>query len=324
MDLPERKALEDWADSESENRKFFEESLETWSLIDQINEPAFEPDVDAAMARFNTKLDDFERKSLNQGGGSEASKGRIRYLQPRHLIRIAAVLLPLIVVSIWMLKRTSPQDAFAYCTDTRTDDPIILADGSAVVLAPNSCINYREVNQERRLELTGGGYFDIERDEASPFIIEANGSEVRVLGTAFYLEARPEDTIVQLTVTEGLVAFSSTSSGLSKQIAAGEGATLNLKSQEMAQKVDTIPAEVWKDDQLNFYEKSLAQVAPILERFYDISIQLDGFEVGKLPVTGQFERNPLNRALTDLQFILNSEGLKVEAIDQSTYRFFIE
>ncbi|WP_262245183.1 FecR family protein [Parapedobacter soli] len=79
---------------------------------------------------------------------------------------------------------------------------IKLADGSDIVLEPGSSIRYASSfasNEFREIHLTGKAFFDVKRDTARPFLVYANGTVTKVLGTSFWIYA-PKDIKEQATV----------------------------------------------------------------------------------------------------------------------------
>lgn len=63
-----------------------------------------------------------------------------------------------------------------------------LADGTTVTLAGGSTIEAR-IGDNRRVTLRGEAFFDVEHDAARPFVVDAGGVTVQVLGTAFNVRA---------------------------------------------------------------------------------------------------------------------------------------
>jgi ferric-dicitrate binding protein FerR (iron transport regulator) len=72
---------------------------------------------------------------------------------------------------------------------------LILPDGSHVWLNNVSSLRYPTSfsGPNRRVELTGEGYFEIARVPGKPFIVSVNGEEVEVLGTSFNIMAYADE-----------------------------------------------------------------------------------------------------------------------------------
>ncbi|MDN5211081.1 FecR family protein [Fulvivirgaceae bacterium BMA12] len=123
----------------------------------------------------------------------------------------------------------------------------VLPDKSRVWLNKNSRISYLPDfgDSIRKIQLKGEAFFEIQRDEARPFIISANGSETRVLGTTFNLRAYEKEDPV-LTVVSGKVAFANEDTGNDVLLLTkGEKATLHKKENMLSKK---------KNDQQHFLD----------------------------------------------------------------------
>lgn len=80
-----------------------------------------------------------------------------------------------------------------------------MPDHSQVWLAANANLTYAtDFNENRTLTLTGEAYFEVERDEKHPFIVNTDFGKVEVLGTAFNVNASDKSTTV--SVEHGKVA----------------------------------------------------------------------------------------------------------------------
>jgi transmembrane sensor len=64
---------------------------------------------------------------------------------------------------------------------------VSLPDGSQVILNTNSELSYSSSfgKNDRRVKLVGEGFFNVQRDEQKPFVIDVNQTKVEVLGTSF-------------------------------------------------------------------------------------------------------------------------------------------
>ncbi len=80
----------------------------------------------------------------------------------------------------------------------------VLEDGSTVELRGDSEISVNFTPGERRLALVRGeAFFTVAKNTARPFIVRANGVDVRAVGTAFNVRLDPQ--AVEVLVTEGKV-----------------------------------------------------------------------------------------------------------------------
>ncbi|MFR7879372.1 MAG: FecR family protein [Butyricimonas paravirosa] len=83
----------------------------------------------------------------------------------------------------------------------------VLADGTTVYLNAESELRFPKQfrGKNRKVYLTGEGYFDVQRNEKQPFIVEAQQVEVRVLGTSFGVRAYTKEENVLTTLIQGRV-----------------------------------------------------------------------------------------------------------------------
>jgi transmembrane sensor len=85
---------------------------------------------------------------------------------------------------------------------------IRLADGSTVTLAKDSRLTYPKQfgKKERVVQLTGEAFFEVTRNPDQPFLIYANETVTKVLGTSFRIRAFEDDPKVIVSVSTGKVS----------------------------------------------------------------------------------------------------------------------
>lgn len=89
-----------------------------------------------------------------------------------------------------------------------TNRLVLLADGSSVLLQPNSRISYpKQFNQQARREvyLTGEAFFEVAKNPEKPFLVYADNLITKVLGTSFTVRAYGKEE-VNVTVKTGKVS----------------------------------------------------------------------------------------------------------------------
>ena len=82
-----------------------------------------------------------------------------------------------------------------------------LADGSTVWLKAGSQLRYPATfdGKERRVELSGEGYFEVAKDHYHPFVVEGGAVDVRVLGTKFDFSTDTKKRLASVSLIEGAV-----------------------------------------------------------------------------------------------------------------------
>lgn len=88
---------------------------------------------------------------------------------------------------------------------------ITLSDGSSVLLQPKSKLSYPKIftGNERKVYLSGEGFFEISKNPKKPFFVYANEIVTRVVGTSFRIKAYPDQQNVEVVVRTGKVKVKS-------------------------------------------------------------------------------------------------------------------
>lgn len=129
---------------------------------------------------------------------------------------LAAAALVLLVVGLAVLayNRFGGATATLYANATEADMALRLPDGSQVVLAPASKIEYgvHGDGHRREVALTGKAAFDVSHNGAD-FVVTAGDVRVEVLGTAFTVDATVPDS-TGVSVSHGRVQVSTATSAV--------------------------------------------------------------------------------------------------------------
>lgn len=154
---------------------------------------------------------------------------------------------------------------------------LILSDGSKVWLNAASSLRFPAsfAGKERSVELTGEGYFEVVRNPAMPFKVKINGeSEVSVLGTAFNINAYPDERTLNTTLIEGSVNFTAVN-GESVKLKPGQQAQSG-SAVSVINNVDIDEITAWKSGWFNFDRADIASIMRQVSRWYDVEVVFQG------------------------------------------------
>ncbi|MEP7256855.1 MAG: FecR family protein [Flavitalea sp.] len=187
---------------------------------------------------------------------------------------------------------------------------IILPDGSKVWLNASSSLRFPTSFKEkdRRVELTGEGYFEVAKNQGKPFKVkimrpseeEGGDMEVEALGTHFNIMAYNNEDAIKTTLLEGAVKVSQGSS--SSFLQPGKQALLNRASGN----IRVLPTNVniavaWKNGYFYFEKADVKTILRQVGRWYDLDI-VYAQTPPDLIFSGKIERNlPLSGILRLLQ-----------------------
>lgn len=149
-----------------------------------------------------------------------------------------------------------------------------LPDGSKVWLNAESSLTFPDsfTEDKRQIKLQGEAYFTIAKDKARPFIIEAGGLDIEVLGTEFNVNAYPNENIVATTLVEGLVKITKEKNHVI--LKPSEKNTWNRSSGAfITEKTNVNTATSWKDGYFTFDETNIYDIMPQLARWYNIDVE---------------------------------------------------
>ncbi len=149
---------------------------------------------------------------------------------------------------------------------------LVLADGTRVHLSPESWLVYPRVfdGPERRVQLQGEAYFEVQPDAAKPFRVETDKAQVCVLGTHFTVRAYA-DVPYRVSLMEGAVRVKSLQRADSLVMKPGEDVSLSVGGELEIRPTDG-QAEMWQKGFFCYDNTSLRDILKDVCRFYDASL----------------------------------------------------
>ena len=187
---------------------------------------------------------------------------------------------------------------------------LVLSDGTRVHLNSMSSLRYPVSfgSKTRQVELDGEAYFEVSKT-GQPFIVNANGMDVEVLGTTFNLSAY-KDEPRQTTLVSGSVRVR-TGNGNSRIIKPSQQASIAPGANQIdVRTVDTAFYTSWIHGKIKFKDQRLEDIMKTLSRWYDMDIVYADKEAKNLRfgcyVNRYEEISPL------LELLRNTGSVKIE------------
>jgi ferric-dicitrate binding protein FerR (iron transport regulator) len=170
-----------------------------------------------------------------------------------------------------------------YSTQKGERKTITLPDGSAVNLNAASTIQVASDFgiSNRKVLLLGEAFFQVSKDKSRPFIIKTNKIQTRVVGTSFNINAYPDENTISVAVNTGKVQVEKEENNenalIGKDLTHNHLLVYNTKTNTYRHTLtDASLLSAWRVNKLIFNKVSITEIAHILERTYNISIQLTG------------------------------------------------
>jgi transmembrane sensor len=274
--------------------------LQSWRLENQSHEDEYHTTVKLWMDAGQVPYQSKNQKAQDWNVVSQAINTDQRS-SVNWLTKIAAVIALLLAAGILIYQfYWSPYAGYTAYNGEAGIEELSLADGSIITLNKGSELwvsdNFGAI--DRDIKLIGEAYFEVVKNDQLPFIITGKGSTTKVVGTTFNLLV--EETSVELTVTEGLVSFGSST----KTIAVGVGQSATLITNGSPPMVShNLNRLSWKTGVLRFDEATLTQVCKDIAKHYSINIEVAA-NATDLNFTSQYNEAPLEEVLNELELIL--------------------
>ncbi|WP_316847486.1 FecR family protein [Pedobacter psychrodurus] len=169
---------------------------------------------------------------------------------------------------------------------------LALADGTTVMINSASVLrfpvninatNSREVYLEK-----GEAYFQVAKNPNKPFIVHANGMDVKVLGTTFNINTYTNTT--RTTLVEGKVEAKS-AGNQTAILAPNQQAVFNQETKALRKAdVDVMPFVAWANGKIVFEEATLDEVMNQLSLWYDYDVEFQLDKIKQVHFSGEIER----------------------------------
>lgn len=288
----ELKHLEEWKMADPKN---LEEFSRMKKMMDEATTEAYEPDLENALHSVSQRILQTTHKT----------PGFLYYG-----IRIAsAIIIGAGILGLVLKFGNSNQITIAALPGEHLKE-IILPDGSQVTLNEGSILKYTKKfkGEERNVSFEGEAYFKIARNENKPFIIESGNTITRVLGTEFNLIANKADSVVKITVTEGLVSFNLEKENIRKEVKVGAGqiGEIDVKKGIITSKVnDDLNFLAWKNGILTFDNQEFGVAIQTISSFYGEKIEIQDSMLSAAIFTATFDSLDFDEVLTTIELIMD-------------------
>lgn len=174
---------------------------------------------------------------------------------------------------------------------------IALPDGTKVWLNAASSLRYpTQFNgKERKVYLSGEAYFEVAKDVAHPFIVNAEMTDITVLGTKFNVSSYPDDPVQKTALAEGSVLINNVGQSAENTnsviLKPGYEAVIGKKERTIhVNKANIEAALAWKNGMFIFDSESLGSLMRKLSRWYDVEVKYDNGEDTLFHFTGRIQR----------------------------------
>lgn len=266
-------------------------------------EEGFDDAWDHAFGEMSPPIDERVTKRINHATRPKRNVGSSLWWQ----IGSVAVSLLLATSTIYFWRENNQLGKYgdmSIVVDKGQKSNLQLPDGTMVYLNSSSQLTYGSNfnGNKREVELVGEAYFEVAKDASSPFIVSVGGLKVNALGTAFNIQAYPDQEIVTTFLSEGSVKVIANS----YQTVLKPGEVLRYNNAQNAMhkesEVDKRIFVGWRQNEMVFDEVPFSEIIRSLERYYNVKFQIKNEALTQLTFTGTLHNSSLQSTLNALEF----------------------
>lgn len=171
---------------------------------------------------------------------------------------------------------------------------VILSDSTKVWINSETTLKYpvRFLGNERRVELIGEAFFEVNKDTARPFRVVSGEQTVQALGTSFNISSYKEDSLIFTTLVDGKVIVMLNENSQINQILLPSYQSYLYKNQAQIsqRKVNVSEYVAWKDGWFCFNNQSLDRMMSTLSKWYNVDVDFRNESTRKIKFTGTLKR----------------------------------
>lgn len=259
-------------------------------------------DVEAALARVHARMIEPQITRPHLTIQRSSRRAAPRWPVVAGILAAAAIA----GVAIVMNRRPGPVAAPAVATHTYQTavgqrDSIVLADGSRVMLGPDSRLEVPSSfgTRTRAVTLRGDAFFDVHHDPNVPFSVRVGDALIEDLGTTFTVES-DNGAVASVAVVSGSVRLRGVNAPSTGGVvlAAGDRGTIDETGSAQANEHALRDEDLaWTTGRLVFRDAPLARVAGEVRRWYGVTVRVADSSLAGRHVTASFNGEPVDQVL---------------------------
>lgn len=293
-DAQEHLTLNNWREEREEHEQYFRQFEFIWAESKKLKHPK-DIDENEAWTRLQSRISNTKKDVV------ESKK--IIGLNWRSVLKIAALIVVLLGGSLLIYQQQSSRIiSLDTANQVRTET---LPDGSLVTLNKNAHFEYPKnfSGDTRKVLLVGEAFFNISPNKEKPFIIDANGVQVKVVGTSFNVKTNAQKT--EVIVETGIVEVSKNENSI--RLKPQEKAIVNASGSALKQNASDRLYNYYRSNEFECINIPLWRVVEALNEAYGSQIVIDNPNIKDL----RFRTNLINQSLDDNLLII-AETLDIQ------------
>ena len=287
--------------SKGDNTELFQQLKFEWERI-QEKVYLYEPDLEYYWNELSSRIHAIPVKRIP---AKIISTPKFLY---RRLLRIAATVAIIITTTFFAYNYVQNNSAnnrvyITYST-LSAKSKVLLPDSTEVWLNAHSSItyNFNKKLEQREVNLSGEAYFNVKQDVEKPFLVAANGTQIKVHGTQFNVNSYVSSSKVLVSLYKGSVSMKAGDKDVF--LKPGEEGLYDVKNKNISvSKGDVEFAKIWTSDKIRFENKNLREVCRYLSKWFGIRMDIDTAINNKQSYTFTFRGQSLEEVVSTMASI---------------------
>lgn len=289
----DERVLESWLAADNRHQAVYDGIATAWQKSDELfGNVRFA--TDAAWKNISSKtVDKIPAKS--------------RTIAMPQWVKYATGIAAILLIGLIIMRPGTDSDMVTLLADASNSE-VILPDESKVTLRKGSKITYprRFDAAQRNVSLEGEAFFEVQRDESKPFVIDAQSVSVTVLGTSFDVKSGIDEAGV--TVATGKVSVK-TKNVTPQEVLLTPGEKGILKGGRLKETTITNNNYLfWKTGILEYNNQELSAIADEISHYYQTILIFDSSmpeDAKRQFVTISFKNQTIETIISELCMVAN-------------------
>jgi transmembrane sensor len=298
------KVLQAWTEASGYNKEYVRKSIQAQIAAGTIaDDTPF--DHEQAIKRFYQHIG--QQAGINAGKSNNCPTIRSHRTMPLWILKVAAAVILVLIVISWGAFHMGTNAVKSDFAQVKIEAPrgsqlnLTLPDGTFVKLNSGTTLSYSQGFgiTDRTVIMDGEGYFEVEHNMKLPFSVKTDELIVNDIGTKFSFRNFKEDTEACVELFEGKVSLNNTVRNENNcDMVPGERIVMDKQSGALTKTPTTTSImEAQKMSKLVFENMTVAEIAHILSRNYDVPIVILG-NIGNIRFYGSFDKK--SNSLADI------------------------
>lgn len=179
---------------------------------------------------------------------------------------------------------------------------LFFTDGTYVKLNAKSELFYPDYFTENTREVTliGEAYFDVVKDTSKPFIVKANGLDIKVLGTEFNISCYTKDQTITTTLVNGRVSIDLPDNTQRDIYPSQQLVFDRSQKKSIVKTVKTDLYTCWTENKMIFKNERIDILMSKLQNWYDFEVEYSNDKIKESRFSLEIDKNTELEKIIDI------------------------